>query len=597
MFRLLIEIPGLRNLTMQTLKMMFSILSKRERVGLVFQFLGMLLNSFLEVFGLAILVPVVNLVAYPEQAVESKWYLKLFIDLFNIRHDDVKLLLIIIVVFIAFVYVFKAAYTVLFSLWTNRFINKFSARLSTALFANYLYQPYEFHVYHNTSDLISRATYDVGSFVGSVSNTIGVISDILFCVVTLIYLLINEWAMTIIIFFGLGAVSVFLNWLFRKKARAYGREAALLNAQSLKAVRQGLAGIKETKISNREQFFIDVYDRTRAQGRELAIKRSVIGIIPRTFVEMMGMLGMLLGLMVYYLLGNPPEQIVNTFTLLALAVVKLLPYVSRISAEVNTFRGTMFSIHRVYEDISLLREVPATADDTTQVAPMAFARGIALEGITFQYKTGIAPVLINASAFIPKGESVAFCGRSGAGKTTTIDILLGLLKPQQGRVLCDDADIASDLRGWHKDISYVPQDIYLIDDSIRANIAFGYARSEINEEMIWSSLEKAQLAEFVRGLPQGLDTVIGEKGVRLSGGQRQRIGIARALYRDTPIIVFDEATSALDYETEGEILKSVEGLRGEKTLIIITHRLNTIENCDRIYQIDETGMHCTKGEA
>ena len=597
MFRLLIETLGLRNSTMQTLKMMFSILTKRERAGLVFQFFGMLLNSFLEVFGLAILVPVVNLVAYPEQAVESKWYLKLFIDLFNIRHDDIKLLLIIIVIFIAFVYVFKAAYAVLFSLWTNRFINKFSARLSTALFANYLYQPYEFHVYHNTSDLISRATYDVSSFVGSVSNTIGVISDILFCVVTLVYLLINEWAMTLIIFFGLGAVSVFLNWLFRKKARAYGREAALLNAQSLKAVRQGLAGIKETKISNREQFFIDVYDRTRAQGRELAIKRSVIGIIPRTFVEMMGMLGMLLGLMVYYLLGNPPEQIVNTFTLLALAVVKLLPYVSRISAEVNTFRGTMFSIHRVYEDISLLREVPATVDDTSEVTPLAFTHGIVLEGITFQYKTGIAPVLANASAFIPRGESVAFCGRSGAGKTTTVDILLGLLKPQQGRVRCDDVDIASDLRGWHKNISYVPQDIYLIDESIRANIAFGYARKEVDEEMIWSSLEKAQLAEFVRSLPQGLDTVIGEKGVRLSGGQRQRIGIARALYRNTPIIVFDEATSALDYETEGEILKSVEGLRGEKTLIIITHRLNTIENCDRIYQIDETGMHCTKGEA
>ncbi len=580
---------------MRTLKDMMYILSKKEKLGFVGLFFGMLLSSFLEVIGLAILVPVVNIVAYPDTAMQNSWYLQLFVRVFRIPEDNIRLLLVTFIIFIAIVYVLKALYYFFFHWWQQKFIAKFSRRISIGLFENYLYQPYEFHVYHNTAELISRATYDVGGFVGGVNTILSTVSDILFAVIVFVYLMISEWAITLIIFAGLGVAAVFLNWLFKKKARAYGREAALVNAQKLKAIKEGLSGIKETKIAGREPYFVDVYNSTMKESQDLSIKRSVIEIIPRTAVEALGMIGMLLGLLAYYLIGTPPEQILNTFTLLAIATVKLLPYVTRISSQINSFRGASWSIHRVTEDLHLIREIPVDTAKKKRVA-IPFTNQVAISHVVFQYKSGTEPVLQGVSAVIPKGKSVAFCGRSGAGKTTTIDVLLGLLKPQQGSVMCDDINVADDLNGWHENLAYVPQDIYLVDDTIRSNVAFGYAAHEVRDEDVWTALNKAQLGDFVRELPNGLQTKIGEKGVRLSGGQRQRIGIARALFRNTPILILDEATSALDYETEGEILRSVEGLKGEKTLIIITHRLNTIENCDKIYEIKDNKMTCIKGE-
>ena len=581
---------------MRTLKEMMYILSRREKLGFVALFFGMLLSSFLEVFGLAILVPVVNIVAYPETALQNSWYLQLFARIFRIGSDNLKLLLVSFVIFIAIVYVLKAAYFFFFNWWQRKFIATFSRRLSIGLFENYLYQPYEFHVYHNTSELISRATYDVSGFVGGLNTVLSTISDILFALIVFIYLMISEPIITLIIFAGLGIVSVFLNWLFRKKARAYGRERAIINARQLKAIKEGLSGIKETKIAGREPYFVNAYNSTMKQSQNLSIRQSVIEIIPRTAVEALGMIGMLIGLMVYYLIDTPPEKILNTFTLLAISTVKLLPYVTRIASQLNAFRGASWCIHRVTEDLHLMKEVPVDTSERNRVA-IPFENEITINNVVFKYRSGTDPVLQGVNASIPKGKSVAFCGRSGAGKTTTIDVLLGLLKPQEGSVTCDGLNVVDDLNGWHENLAYVPQDIYLVDDTIRANVAFGYAANEVKDADVWAALDKAQLGDFVRGLPDGLKTQIGEKGVRLSGGQRQRIGIARALYRNTPILILDEATSALDYETEGEILKSVEGLKGEKTLIIITHRLNTIENCDKIYEIKDNKMTCIKGGA
>lgn len=580
---------------MKTLKLMMEILSKKEKLGFFLLFLGMVVSSLLEILGLAILVPMVTVVAYPETAIANSSFLRAFADLFSIAYGDTKKFLLFFIIFIAIIYVIKAAYYIFFNLWKNKFVQTFSRRLSLALFSNFLYQPYEFHTYHNTSMLISRSTNDVSRFVSGLNVVISTLADITFCVITFIYLMVQEWAVTLIVFVGLGAVSLFLNWLFRKKARAYGQRASELDAINLKAIHEGLSGIKEIKISNREKHFVDTYDVTRKESERLLIRQEVIFVIPRTFVEMVGMVGMLVALVLYSFLGNPPEKVVSVFSLLALAVIKLLPYISRISAQLNSFRIVSFAVVRVSEDIHLLKEMPVLPEEEMdKIAPLSFEKGLVLEDITFRYQTSKEPVLKGVNAMVPKGKSVAFCGKSGAGKTTTVDILLGLLKPQSGAVLCDGINVNDSLIGWHKNLSYVPQDIYLIDDTIRANIAFGYNRSEINEEMVWKALEKAQLADFVRHLPNQLDSIIGEKGVRLSGGQRQRIGIARALYRDTPILILDEATSALDFETEGEILRSVEGLKGEKTLIIITHRLGTIENCDYIYKVEDNDIKLIK---
>ena len=566
-----------------SIRQMNEILSRREKFTFLLIFFGMFLSSFLELFGLAILTPVVDIVAYPSKAVENSWYIRFFADALRIEYADTKRLLIALILFVAAVYVIKALYAIFFALWQQRFINRFSRRLSVALFSNYLYQPYEFHTNINTSTLISKATYDVSSFVGGISVLLSLLSDILFCLTVFIYLLVQHPLLTAVVFLGLGVLAGILYWLLRKKAAKYGRQAAEINAKRLKNIREGLAGIKETKISNREEHFIQTYRDTMYESQHIGIKQSVISIIPRQTLEMVGMIGLLIALLIYALQDKEPASIVSTFTLLGIAVIKLLPHIARIMGYLNSFKSAQWSINRVYEDMRLISEVPAEAM-TGSFEAMPFDKQIDLSNVLFQYKSGKEPVLNHISAIVPKGSSVAFCGRSGAGKTTTVDVLLGLLKPQEGNVFCDGVDVETNLRGWHANLSYVPQDIYLLDDTIAANVAFGY--DEMDEEKIWLALRKAHLEDFVRGLPNGIRANIGEKGVKLSGGQRQRIGIARALYRNTPIIVFDEATSALDFETEKEILNTITSLRGEKTLIIITHRLGTIADCEYIYKIE-----------
>ena len=582
---------------MKTLKEFLWILNTKQKWQLVLLFFMLLLSSGLELFGLSILVPIVNLVAYPETAAETNTMVKIMIAVFRIPSDDYRAILISTVLFVISVYVFKVIYSLLLTAYQNRFTNQFSRQISVHLFSNYLYQPYEFHVYTNSSELYRSATSDAATFVGSISTIISTLSDALFMALAIVYLLFVDWALTSIVFVTLGLLTVILTKLMKKKVRKYSIYNWQLNAIGIKSINEGLSGIKETKISNREQYFIDNYDDTKAKQASISLKTALLVAMPRLFVESAGMIAVLVALLIYALNNPNPEAIVTTFATLAIAVVKLLPYVSRLNGNVNTLRWNMVSIHKVYEDLRLVSETPIekNGDMGTGVEPLLFEKGVALRNLIFHYKNSETNVLDGVNAVIPKGQSVAFCGPSGAGKTTTVDVLLGLLKPQEGQVLCDDVNIADHLREWHKNISYVPQEIFLIDDSIKENVAFGHDSNKIPDDLVWKALEKAQLAEFVRSLPNGLQTKIGEKGVRLSGGQRQRIGIARALFRDTPIIVFDEATSALDFETEGEVLKTVTGLKGEKTLVIITHRLTTIQDCDRIYEIRDAKMTMTKG--
>ena len=582
---------------MKTMRELLWILNRKQKWQLALLFFMLLFSSFLELFGLSVLVPIVDMVAYPAQAVETNTLVKILIFVFHLPEDNYQAILITTILFVVFVYVFKCIYALFMAAYQNRFTNQFSRQISVHLLSNYLYQPYEFHVYTNSSELFRNATGDATAFVGSITLLINTLADILFMLVALIYLLFIDWMLTLIVFSALGLLTFILLRLMKKKVRKYSLYSWQLNAIGIKNINEGLSGIKETKISNREQYFIDNYDDTMAKQASISLKTALLTSAPRLMVEAAGMVAMLIALLIYALNNASSEQIVVTFATLAIAVVKILPYLSRLNGNTNMLRWNMVSIHKVYQDLRLVSEIPVTKDGdlSDAVAPLPFNDRLVLRNVRFHYRNVEKNILDGVCAVIPKGESVAFCGVSGAGKTTTVDIILGLLKPQEGQVLCDGVDICNHLREWHKDISYVPQDIFLIDDTIKENIAFGHDIHKVPDELVWAALEKAQLADFVRTLPDGLYTKIGEKGVRLSGGQRQRIGIARALFRDTPIIVFDEATSALDYQTEAEVLKTVVGLRGDKTLIIITHRLTTIQDCDRIYEIKDSAMTLTKG--
>lgn len=581
---------------MNLLKKVSFILSKKDKAILFFLLLGMVFSALLELFGISVLLPLINLVSNPQSAVADSQYLQLIIKVFNFDPTDYQTLKIAVLIFVMAVYVFKALYTIFLNAMQSKFTNGFTQKLSGALFQTYLYQPYDFYLYSNSSDLLRSATTDVGTFVGALTTILALISDVIFCSAIFVYLLVVDWKITLIVLLVMGAVSALLLALVKKKARAYGKETWWLNSHGIKIIQEALGGIKETKISGREPYFVTSYNSLKKDEANVAFKSSFVSSIPRVVIEAVGMLSILGALLIYTLLGASDSSIISTFSLFVVAIVKLLPYISRFNGEVNALRFSKAAIDSVYRDLQLVSNItPEQLSKVSDGTAMLFNDRVSLQHVSYSYRGSEKKVLDDISGIVEKGKSTAFCGQSGAGKTTTVDLILGLLKPTEGTVFCDQTDISSNVIQWHRNISYVPQEIYLVDDSIRTNVAFGIDPNKVNDEDVWKALDEAQLSDFVRSLPNQLQTQIGEKGVRISGGQRQRIGIARALYRNTQIIVFDEATSALDYQTEGEILNTINGLKGSRTLIIITHRLNTIQNCDRIYEIKEGKMTCLKG--
>lgn len=582
---------------MKTIKEIAYILNRRERAALILLLLGMIVSAGLELVGISVLLPIINLIASPDTAaaVGNSWYLQIVTNLFRIDPADSKRLIITVIVLVMAIYVIKAAYTILLSALQSKFANGFNRKLATSLFRTYLYQPYDFYLYQNSADLLRSATTDVDGFISAIITLLSLLSDVIFCIAIFAYLMILDYIITLIVFFVIGGISVVLLLAVKKKMKAYGAEMRWLNSHAIKEIQESIGGIKETKVSGREEYFLGNYDSIKKGQSDVSFKNTFLASFPRTIIEAVGMISILTALLIYAASGSTNAGIIATFSLFVVAIVKLLPYVSRFNGEINSLRYSMASVNAVYNDLRLINNFQGVKVEKEETVPMPFQDKIEMKGVSFIYKGTDKKVLSGVNCTIEKGQSTAFCGQSGAGKTTTVDIILGLLKPTEGQVLCDGVDISKSLRSWHRDISYIPQDIYLVDDTIRTNIAFGLNPSLVKDEDVWKALDEAQLGDFVRGLPDKLNSSIGEKGVRLSGGQRQRIGIARALFRNTQIIVFDEATSALDFQTEGEILNTVNGLKGTKTLIIITHRLNTISNCDRIYEIKDAAMTLTKG--
>jgi ABC-type multidrug transport system fused ATPase/permease subunit len=580
---------------MTVLKKINYILTRRDKAHLSLLLLGMIISALLELVGISVLLPIINLIADPSTAVNSSWHLKLIISIFHFASDDYRSIEIAVICLVMAIYVFKAIYTVFLNAAESKFTNNFTTKLSGNLFKTYLFQPYDFYLYSNSADLLRSATNDVGAFVGALTTILSLISDVIFCIAIFVYLMVLDWLITLIVAAVIGGVSVLLLVAVKKKTLAYGRESWRLMMKGIQTIQEALGGIKETKISGREPFFLDEYVSLKKDQANVAFKNSFIGSLPRILIEAIGMISILAALLIYTIFGVTSAKIISTFSLFVVAIVKLLPYISRFTGEINGLRFSAASIDSVYRDLHLSSNSDNQLTSKIESKAFPFEHGVEISDVTFAYRGSEKLILNHVSGVIKKGQSTAFCGQSGAGKTTTVDLVLGLLQPTSGSILCDGTDISSNIQGWHRNISYVPQDIYLVDDSVRANVAFGLDPLKVNDKDVWEALDEAQLGDFVRTLPQQLLTTIGEKGVRLSGGQRQRIGIARALFRNTQIIVFDEATSALDFQTESEILETINQLKGEKTLIIITHRLNTIQGCDRIYEIKEGKMACIKG--
>ncbi len=559
----------------------------RQRLRFVGLFFLIFIGTIFDFLGVSMVLPLVNVLLNPAQIQGASWYVLLQ----KLTHiQDTETMLLFLTIAIIAIYVIKNAYAIFLSVIQTTFLSKNRIYTCTKLLACYMRKPYTFHLQHNTAEVVRSINNDVVTAFALVLNIISLISNGLITILLVAFLISVDPVLTLSIVAGLCICSALYFFLVRKKMRDAGQESRRINIRMLKAVHQAIGGIKEVKVMGREDFFIHTYSSNGDAFVENEKKYALLAGLPKHLIEVFCVGGILTVVAVKIATHGELSTLIPSLTAFGVAAIRLLPTANSINSIINSITYQMPSLDAVcevidenFDDTGLRTEASGSPPSQTPFTP----GDIGLEHVTFCYPGVEEPVLHNVSLTIHPGSSVGIMGVTGAGKTTLVDIILGLLTPQQGHVTFGGQDIRDNYPQWQKHIGYIPQSIYLVDESIRANVALGVPEKEIDNARVWQALEDAQLAEFVRGLKEGLDTVIGERGVRISGGQRQRIGIARALYYDPDILFFDEATSALDNATERAVMASINRLRRQKTIIVIAHRLSTIENCDYLYAVED----------
>ncbi|TMW70539.1 ABC transporter ATP-binding protein [Alteribacter natronophilus] len=568
--------------------------NKKEKKKLSLLFIMMIFAAILETVGIGLIVPFVGIITNPsliqEQAVLSFIY-----NAFNFQSANQFLLFA--VAGLLSVFIIKNAYLLLFHYAQYRVILNQQVKMSRNLLKEYLTKPYTFHLQRNTADLLRNVNGEVSKvFQGILLSSFQLFTEILViaCILTLLFITAPLATLTASVLLG-GSVFLFFR-IFRKKISTLGREQQKVSGTMIKWVNQGLGASKEVKVSGKENFFVNAYTKQSQIKANNSRYMKMLEQVPRLFIETLLVSVVLLTMLIIIFQGTNTAQVVSTMALFAMAAFRLMPSINRVVAMITTIRYSYPALAVVYED--LIADASDNEQKNTSIkinkGKRYFNRSIQLRNIDFRYPSQENNAINDVSLTVPIGHSVAFVGESGAGKTTLVDIILGLLEPQRGQILVDDRPLKELKSTWQKKIGYIPQYIFLSDDSIRGNVAFGLESHMVDDNEVWRALEQAQLKEFVKSLPDQLDTQVGERGVRISGGQRQRIGIARALYHNPEILFMDEATSALDNETEKEIMRAIDGLKGEKTLIIIAHRLSTIENCDIVFKVSRGGVVSTE---
>lgn len=567
----------------QKFRYIFSRADKFKLVGLV---VLMIIGSVLELLAVAVFNPFIEVMMQTSSIADDS-FLQFFFQHTNI--DSVEGYLIALSFIIAVIYVVKNVYLTFEQNAILSFSYRTRMNLATRLLTTYMNEPYTFHLSKNIAEMQRCLQTDTSQFMSLINSCLQLAVEFVTCLALGVYLFHTSHSITVLIGLLLG-LCVFIFFIISKKVSSkLGRQNEFYNAKLFQWINQSLGGIKEVKILQREKYFIDSYRTNYKKVIWGARVNELLAAVPKYIVETVAIVGLVLAIIVKLLFGHGAlETFVPQMAVFAVAAFRLLPSVGKINAYVNNVMYTKASLDMIYQDLcEIEKNKPIEVEWEGKTENWKFMKGVFAEHITYHYPDSETEVLHDITLEIPKGKTVALIGPSGAGKTTLADIILGLLPPVSGVVRMDDKNIYENLRSWRQKLGYIPQSIYLSDDTIRNNVAFGIYEDQIDDDAIWKALEKAQLKDFVQGLEKGLDTYVGDRGVRLSGGQRQRIGIARALYHDPEILVLDEATSALDSSTEQAVMESIESLQGLKTMVIIAHRLTTIKNADLIYEVVE----------
>ncbi len=566
----------------ETVKKALRLFEPSQRRFLPVLFLLMLVGSAFEVVGVSMIVPLIAVMMSPDALGGSGKAARLLAIIPEfIREDFVSNGIAILIV----IFVVKTIFLTFENWVQRRFVYQNRFRLQRRLLASYLSRPYEYFLKVRTGELLRVINSDVAVAFDLVNTLLLISTELTVSIVLVITIFAISPLMTVFIACALVLTTLFITGFLRSVMRDLGRRRNRTLTQANKWLLQSIHGIKEIKIGRREGFFERNFLTYGREGAEVDQRQAVLQGIPRQLIEMVSVCSMLAVIVVMTKRGATADELIPELSAFAMAAVKLMPSANRISNSLNKVAYSTHSLDKVLDNLVTIEgEDDSWRFDEDNVTPLPFEHELRLDGVSYRYPSAESDVLSNATLVVGKGESVGIMGPSGAGKTTTVDIMLGLLEPREGGVLLDGVDVRENYAGWLAHVGYIPQTIFMLDDTIGANVVFGH---EYDEVRIWEALEEAQLAEFVRGLPDGLDTQMGERGVRLSGGQRQRIGIARALYGNPDVLFFDEATSSLDNETEQGVMDAVYRLKGKRTIVIIAHRLSTIEHCDHVFEVND----------
>ncbi|MBP3604378.1 MAG: ABC transporter ATP-binding protein [Lachnospiraceae bacterium] len=571
-------------------KLMILLDKKQKRKMIVLIFL-MLIGAVLETLGVSMILPVMDVVM-EENAVQNHEYLQIICDVFRIGYEDTRSLMILVMVGLVVIFAVKNMFLFFQQKVQLKFVYTNQFATSRRMMINFMERPYEYYLNADTAVIQRSITSDVNNMYGLILALLQLSSEAIVFVCLVAVSFVQDVWMSLTVTALLVVVLLIIKCILKPVMKRAGEENQDFYSGLFKWINQAVMGIKEIKIANKESYFINEYAKCGA-GYVSAVQRyNLFNATPRLLIETVAIAGMILYMMVRLLQGVAVIDIMPQLTLLALVAMRLIPCANRINNHLTSisyfepfFMGVSDNLQDEIRDESINYD-EETYRNKIDVDKLDIRKEIELKDITYKYPGTDVLIFDHADMNIPIGKSVGIVGTSGSGKTTVVDIMLGLLKLQSGEILADGIEVREHYASWLKNIGYIPQTIFMIDSSIRKNVAFGYADEDIDDEKVWRALKEAQLDEFVRGLPEGLDTGIGERGIRISGGQRQRIGIARALYEDPEVLVLDEATSALDNDTEAAIMDSINRLHGKKTLVIIAHRLQTIEKCDMVYRIE-----------
>ena len=540
-----------------------------------------------EMLSLGLLIPALSIILNSEIAQE---YPILKPYLLYLGNPSQKEIIIGGMSLLAIIFLIKTLFLVFLYWFQNKFTSTLQVQLTTTLYAIYLKQDYQFHLKRNSAELIRNTQTEVILFNRAASALILISTELAIIFAVVFTLILVEPFGTMIVMIVLSFSVLIFHQASKKKLVEWGEKRQDLSKEINQFLLEGLGGVKDIKLLGREDYFIDNYNLKNRLWAGINISQLTLSQLPRLYLELLGIFGLVILVIVMVLQGNQIDTLLPTLVMFAAGAFKMIPGFNRIMGAIQNVKLTVPVVNVLHSEFLFEKEIKKN-----NANEVVLRSEISVEDVIFMYQNTHKKVINKINLKIKKGESVGFIGKSGSGKSTLIDLILGLLEVNKGAILIDGININDINQSWQKNIGYVPQSIYLTDDTLQKNIALGIPEDQIDEKAIRRAMKQAQLNDFIQDLEEGIDTYVGERGVRLSGGQRQRIGIARAMYHNPSVLVLDEATSALDSATEKNVMEAVYLLKGEITIIIIAHRLSTLNGVDRIYHLDKGNLIKVEG--